>query len=445
MSAQQTTAQRKKIAVVGGGGAGSVAAWLLSRQHDVVLFEAGDRLGGHAYSHPFETSAGPLRVDMGVEHFNERLAPNLFRLLTNLGIGSYVAPSSVRVEFPGEDQTWSNQNRDGALRAALLDEFDRFHLEMNQVATAADPGHRSLSIGDYLDQAGYSEAFKHQAVNPIMSIYSGCHAPSLDYSLMYVALSFSMNLLSFFAPGYWRKADGGIARYLELIAADLGDRVRVATPVETVLPEPDGVLVVAGGEEQRFDNVVMATHADIAHQILACAGEPYQQRLAGFSYVPVESVLHQDASWLGASASGSGSDAYCQFRMGPGFDLDRAADTVGSLTRYCNVLAPYRDVKEKVLITFDPQEPVDEDKVIIRQQWKLPQLRPADVRHKRRLSDIQGRNGIWFCGTDTTITGHEGAIVSGMLVASRLGVAHPYADDPAAAAQFRIVEEFMGL
>ncbi|MFD9737603.1 FAD-dependent oxidoreductase [Umezawaea sp. NPDC059074] len=433
------TAGHSRIAVVGGGGAGSVAAWLLSRRHDVVLFEAEERLGGHAYSHPLETSAGVLRVDMGVEHFTEKLAPNLHRLLTGFGIGSYVAPSSVRVTFPGEGRTWSNTGADGALRAELLEEFDRFHLAMNQVVGSTDERLRGLSIGQWLDENGYSRAFKHQAVDPIMSIYSGCHAPSLDYTLMYVALSFSMNLLSFFTPGYWRKAEGGIHRYLDVIAAELGDRVRVGTAVDAVVPTPGGAVVVADGEEHRFDSVVVATHADIAHKLLREAGPRHQELLDGFSYVPVESVLHQDGSWL------DGGDAYCQFRMAPGFDLDRAEEATGSLTRNCNALEPYRGVAEPVLITFDPQEPIAESAVITRKRWKLPQLRPADIRHKRRLAQLQGRHGIWFCGTDTTVTGHEGAVVSAMVVASRLGVPHPFADDPTAAAQFRVVEDFMGV
>lgn len=430
-----------RIAVVGGGGAGSVAAWLLARQHDVTLFEADDRLGGHAYSHPVVTEQGTLHVDMGVEHFNERLAPNLYRLLTGFGIGTYVAPSSVQVEFPGVGRTWNNQNLLGRLRKELHEEFDRFHLEMNQLPASGDERYRHLSIGEYLDEHGYSRSFKYQAMNPILSVYSGCHAPSLDYNLMYVALSFTMNLLSFFSPGYWRKAQGGIHRYLEGIAQKLGDRVRPGTPVDAVIPAPEGVVVVVGGQEHEFDHAVLATHADVALHLLRGAGEPYWELLGGFAYVPVESVLHQDESWI----SPAGGDAYCRFRMPPGFDLDRAEELPGSLTRHCNLLYPYRDVKQPILITFDPQQPIDPDKVLARRRWKLPQLRPVDIRRKRRLTEVQGRHNVWFCGTDTSLTGHEGAIVSGMVIADRLGVPHPFPDDPTAVAQFRTVKEFMGV
>ncbi|MFI1358018.1 FAD-dependent oxidoreductase [Streptomyces sp. NPDC020898] len=430
-----------RIAVIGGGGSGSVAAWQLARKHDVTLFEAGEYLGGHAYSHPVETEQGTLHVDMGVEHFNEKLSPNLFRLLTDFGIGTYVAPSSVHVDFPGEQQTWNNLNFLGRLREELHEEFDRFHREMNQLPTSGDDTYKSMSIGEYLDENGYSKSFKYQAMNPILSIYSGCHAPSLDYNLMYVALSFSMNLLSFFSAGYWRKAEGGIHSYLRRIESELGDRVRLNTPVEAVVPMASGATVVAAGQHHEFDQIVFATHADVTLGLLRTSDARYRELLGDFAYVPVESVLHQDTSWL----SPAGGDAYCQFRMPPGFELDRAEELIGSLTRNCNVLHPYRNVKSPILITFDPQENVDSKSVIVRRTWKLPQLRPADVRRKKRLKEIQGLHNLWFCGTDTSITGHEGAIVSGMVIADRLGVAHPFPDDAPALGQFRGVKEFMGV
>lgn len=430
-----------RIAVIGGGGSGSVAAWQLARKYDVTLFEAGEYLGGHAYSHPVETEQGTFHVDMGVEHFNEKLSPNLFRLLTDFGITTYVAPSSVHVDFPGEQQTWSNLNFSGRLREELHEEFDRFHREMNQVATSGDDRYKTMSIGEYLDENGYSKSFKYRAMNPILSIYSGCHAPSLDYTLMYVALSFSTHLLSFFSAGYWRKADGGIHGYLRGIGDELGDRVRLNTPVEAVVPTGSGVTVVVGGEEQRFDQVVFATHADVTRGLLWTSDTRYGELLGDFAYVPVESVLHRDESWL----SPVGGDAYCQFRMPPGFELDRAEELMGSLTRNCNALHPYRKVKSPLLITFDPQEEIDPDRVIVRRKWKLPQLRPVDVRRKKRLRELQGRNNLWFCGTDTSITGHEGAIVSGLVIADRLGVPHPFPDDAPALGQFRGVKEFMGV
>jgi predicted NAD/FAD-binding protein len=54
-----------RIAVVGSGISGLSAAWLLSRRHDVVLFEANDYLGGHTDTHRVEQAGRTLDVDTG--------------------------------------------------------------------------------------------------------------------------------------------------------------------------------------------------------------------------------------------------------------------------------------------------------------------------------------------------------------------------------------------
>ncbi len=45
---------RVQIAVIGSGVSGLTAAWLLSRSHEVRLYERDTRLGGHAHTHQVE-------------------------------------------------------------------------------------------------------------------------------------------------------------------------------------------------------------------------------------------------------------------------------------------------------------------------------------------------------------------------------------------------------
>ena len=47
-----------KIAVVGTGVSGIGAAWLLSGEHDVVLYEKDDYIGGHTHTIDVPTAPG---------------------------------------------------------------------------------------------------------------------------------------------------------------------------------------------------------------------------------------------------------------------------------------------------------------------------------------------------------------------------------------------------
>lgn len=435
--------KRNRIAIIGGGGAGTTAAWLLDQVHDVVLFEAGDRLGGHAYTHRLKIGEQDVHVDMGVEYFNERLSPNLFAMHGLFGIETFVAPLSFRASFPGRDQYWSNIVVDGGVRDTLAEEFDRFHLDMARVLSAGDPGMKKMSVGQFLERNGYSEDFACQALLPLMTTFSGCNAPSLDYNLMYVAVSFNMSLLSFFSPGYWRKAKGGIDSYIRHIAGLLGDKVRLRTPVRTVRTRADGrVDVVTEAGTEVFDQVVFATHADMTLKLLDQPSERHRDILGRFDYVATHSVFHDDERVL---AAGGNAGEYCEFVMPERQDGGERRQQYGHMTRVNNRLHAYAGIEAPLLVTFDPKQEIPAERIHVDKHWKLPKLRPADFYQKTRFRTIQGEGNLWYCGTDTSLTGHEGATVSGMVIAHRLGAAYPFAGNALASIQFNVIKDLMGV
>lgn len=434
--------KNRKVAVIGGGCAGATAAWAMRKTHDVVLFEAEAALGGHAFTAEVHTEGGTAHVDMGVEYFNERLSPNLCALLEHFGIGTYIAPLSMKVNFAGPNSFWSNLNNDGRLRKQLSAEFDRFHLDMSNILNSGEQRYKHMSIGEFLAERKYSDAFRYQGLLPLLTTFSGCNAPSLSYNLMYAALSFNMNLLSFFAPGYWRKADNGIDGYLKKVCLDLGESVRLKNPVRSVKKVGKKLLVTSiSGAQENFDDVVFATHADIALALLDEPGAGRAELLGQFDYVPVTSVLHSDSSILTSPVSRE----YCEFTMPDSFELGSNKKEYGTLTRINNNLLRYSDLEKPLLVTFDPKVAIADDLVLERKRWKLPKLRPADFFRKTQMRTIQGQDNIWFCGTDTSLTGHEGALTSGLVIASRLGAPYPFQRNMLSKIQFNVVKDIMGV
>ena len=82
-----------RIAVVGAGVSGLHAAWRLSRDHDVTLYEANDYAGGHTATVDVEWQGRTYGVDTGFIVFNDWTYPNFIRLLDSLGVATQ--PSSM--------------------------------------------------------------------------------------------------------------------------------------------------------------------------------------------------------------------------------------------------------------------------------------------------------------------------------------------------------------
>jgi predicted NAD/FAD-binding protein len=120
----------RRIAVVGGGVSGITAGYVLSRTDHVTLFEADDRLGGHADTHP-------TSVDTGFIVYNEHTYPLLTRLFAELGVATQPSRMSMSVRCAGCGLQYAGKRGLPGLAAGLprgrgrylrmLAEVPRFH------------------------------------------------------------------------------------------------------------------------------------------------------------------------------------------------------------------------------------------------------------------------------------------------------------------------------
>ena len=320
---------RRRIAVIGGGVSGLTAGYILSRTDDVTLFEAADRLGGHADTHLVDEPGGrQVAVDTGFIVYNERTYPLLTRLFGELGVETRASEMSMSVSCSGCGVHYAGKRGPAGLGAGvavggraylqMLAEVPRFHRAARRLLASAPPAGAAagvagaagaglpeearggISLGDFLREGGFSRYFtSHFAVPVVAAVWSCPQGTALRYPAAYLfAFLANHGLLSVTGSPPWRTVAGGSRRYVDLIAERLS-QVRLSSPVRSVTRRPNGVTVVDGsGAGLDFDAVVIATHPDQALRLLNAPTAAERSVLGAFGYSSNEAVLHTDARLL---------------------------------------------------------------------------------------------------------------------------------------------------
>jgi uncharacterized protein len=302
----------REIAVVGSGVAGLTAAHLLQRVAEVTLYEAGDRLGGHAHTHDVPTADGMLPVDSGFIVHNERTYPLLGRLFTELGVVTQPAAMSMSVRCGGCGLAYAGSRGPAGLLPrgglpsrgrylALLGQVPVFYRRARRLlAEPPDRGRPEPTLGEFLAAGRYSRYFVDHFVAPLVAAVWSC-GPHLatDYPARYLfAFLDNHAMLQVRRSPAWRTVRGGSRTYVEAVAAKLGV-VRTGAAVRAVHRHADGVTVRdLTGASRDFAGVVVATHADEALRLLDRPTRLEHELLGAFAYARNEAVLHTDGSVL---------------------------------------------------------------------------------------------------------------------------------------------------
>jgi predicted NAD/FAD-binding protein len=414
-----------RLAIIGSGVAGLGAAWSLSRAHEVVVYEADDRLGGHAHTVQIDDPSGPVTVDTGFIVYNERNYPNLVALFDHLGVATEPSNMSFAVSLSGG--TFEYQARALGLIAQpsnlvkpsymrMMKDIARFARE----ATSAElePG---MSTGAFLAAGGYSESFRRDFLLPMLAcIWSS----SLDAMLEYPAetmIGFLDNhgLLDVLHRPRWRTVTGGSREYVRKLTVPTAGTARLATPVVAVLRDDDGVRVVdANGGIDRFDEVVFATHADTTLRILGDGASPEERRvLSAFGYQRNVAVLHHDVAFMPRRRRVWSSWNYLA-EEGRGRDRERV-----SLSYWMNRLQNLNTARP-VIVTLNPlREPAN---VVSEHVYDHPAFDTRAVQAQTEIPSLQGVRRTWFAGSYCGHGFHEDALRSGLTVAAALGAAPPW-------------------
>ena len=428
MNGTQHNPAARRIAVVGAGIAGLSAAWLLSRTHDVTLFEANNYLGGHSHTVDVTLEGVTAPVDTGFLVFNDRTYPNLIALFDHLGIASCASDMSFSVRIAAENIEWAGSNlaavfaqRRNLLRPrfwGMLSDILRF----NKQATAIAQGGTgfAMTLGEFLAAGSYGRAFRDWYLLPMAgAIWSCPTATMLDYpTRTFFAFCANHGLLQVSDRPQWRTVIGGARTYVDRLAAEIG-HVHLGTPVVSVMREAGGArLKLAGGDSRTFDAVVMACHSDQALRLLGDADVAERAVLGAIRYQDNRVVLHTDERFLPRSRAAWSAWNY------------HAEDSAGQtqpvgVSYLINKLQPL-PFRQPVIVTLNPGDEPRAATVIDRYSYAHPVFDQAGIAAQARLPQLQGRRNTWFCGAWAGYGFHEDGLKAGMAVAAGLGVAAPW-------------------
>ncbi|WWC57749.1 uncharacterized protein I303_100283 [Kwoniella dejecticola CBS 10117] len=431
-----------RIAIVGGGVAGLSALWELSQHsdHNVHIYEKADWWGGHAHTVEFQRPGKEkCDIDTAFIAINEKNYPNFYKFLIDSGIEIVKTTMSFslsrdRGKFEwASDDLWalfcqgSNIFKHRVYRMMWdILRFNLFAVDFLSVKGEAE----EMSIGEYLDKEGYSQAFKEDYLLPLTAgIWSiPPEKVALDFPAMALIRFFhNHQLLQLWGKPAWLTIKGGSKTYVEYIIRQMDPaKLHLGIGIENIRNTQDGVCVVTDqGQEEVFDKVILATHTDQTVQILGSDISAEEKALLGNCHWSAnQCVVHYDESLMPVRKKAWTAWNYLTSTsyIHPDHESKTSASDVSSIsiTFNLNILQSLPLSKHgQVLVTLNPPIQPAEDKVISRWTYHHPELTPSLLIAQQNLETIQGKRGIYFGGAWTGYGFHEDGWRSGLEIVHR--------------------------
>ena len=410
-----------RVAIVGAGVSGLVAAYLLHREHDITVFEAGTYAGGHVNTVPVQTESGSYQVDTGFIVFNEANYPNFRRLLKRLGIGEQASEMSFSVSSRHDDFEYSSAGanaifakRSNLVRPSfyrmLIDKV-RFHREFRRLLEHVGEG---PTLGEFLDARRYSRTFVDRLIVPeVAAVWSAATEQSRAFPAKYLAQFLDNHgLLQVGGHPRWATVPGGSARYVEALTRTFRRHIRLGSPVRSIDRAEDWVDITPHhGEPERFDRVIIATHSDQALHMLSDPTPREREMLTAFEYQSNDVALHTDRAMLPRRRRAWASWNY--------HVLDRDSGS-SAVTYHMNRLQAINS-PEQFCVTLNNTAGIDHSKIMQTFTYQHPVFTHRSVRAQEQHASLLGANRTYYCGAYWGYGFHEDGVTSALRVAAHFG------------------------
>ncbi|WP_329267220.1 NAD(P)/FAD-dependent oxidoreductase [Streptomyces sp. NBC_01451] len=420
---------KPSIAVVGGGVAGLSAAYALREHAEITLFEREDHYGGHANTVEVEDAGRVLGIDTAFVVFNRPAYPNLSGFFDELGVEAKQLLSGFNFFDLTEGTQYGSEEMDlpeEEVRARYPEAFQTIWREARRFH---EEGRRDffrkrtdMPMGEYLDRGGYSQEFRYGYFILLCSAVWSVPAELVWEMPATTVIAFFMAHDETGLGGRrvdWRTVGGGSISYVRKVLAAIDPKVRLSEPVTGIHQDEDGVTVRTAGGSERFDHVVLATHADVTRALLENPTDRQRELLAPLRYNASTVILHTDPSVMPADRSRWEAWNYGKVTM------DGQPRTY--VAYYMNKLHGFESETD-YFVTLDCPLPVAEESVIRTFHYEHPVLDMAMRRAQQTVYEVNEGPRVKLCGSyfhskqqyHDQIGSHEAAFSAGKEAAAQL-------------------------
>jgi predicted NAD/FAD-binding protein len=412
-----------RIAIVGTGISGLTSAYLLSRKHDVSVFEANDYVGGHTHTVQAKVPSGNYAIDTGFIVFNDWTYPNFIKLMTEVGVNwqDSTMSFSVKTEQTGIEYNGTNLNTLFAQRFNFL--RPSFHrmiqdiLRFNKESLAVLGTNSTQTLAEYLIEHRYSAEFKNNYIVPMGAAIWSSSVDQMDHFPIEYFVRFFKNhgMLSVSDRPVWKVIVGGSSAYIPKLSARFQDRIFLNTPVMKVTRAKKLVqlTVKSAGklEEREFDQVVFACHSNQTMAMIQDLTADERSVLSSFQYQGNDTVLHTDINVLPKKKLAWAAWNYL---------VPREKKSKVAVTYIMNILQGIR-APETFCVSLNMTDQIDASKILQRFQYDHPVYSAEAFAAQKRWGEVSGKNQTHFCGAYWGYGFHEDGVKSALKVCEAFG------------------------
>ena len=428
---------RQRVAVIGSGIAGLSAAHHLNNHVDLSLFEAGSYFGGHTHTVdvtlPSPQGAVTHGVDTGFLVYNQRTYPGLISLFESLDIRTAASDMSFSVQAHWDDTgkvlEWNGANLNSVFAQrsnllcprfwGLLRDIMRFNQLATDLAQSGQADALTQPLQQFLDEHRFGSAFRQGYLLPMLGCIWSCPTTQMLQFPVATMVRFCDNhgLLQVNNRPPWFTVAGGAKHYVQAITDRISDK-RLNTPVLSIARDAQGVQIRTSQGVERFDQVVLATHADQSLALLERPSSDEQALLGAIRFQANRAVLHTDTRVMP------------QRRLAwAAWNYQRTQDDSESarvcLHYWLNRLQPL-PFKQDVIVSLNPASPIDPATILGSYDYDHPVFDLPAIAAQNQLPRLQGQQRTWYAGAWMRFGFHEDGYQAGLTAAKSLLAQHTH-------------------